>query len=338
MAGYANVLGSAQLSGGYGSNLMPPQAITEILQAAPKASALLTMANKVQMSAGTARQSVLGSAPDAYWVRSEPKSDSKSGMKETDLQAWEDIVITAEELAVVVPIPDNVVADARIDLWSQVAPRVAEAIGRKLDQAGIFGADMPVSFGTSLLAGAIAAGNVITRNRDIPVSTSGTGANAASTSRKSDLGEDVAEAGKRLRKQGYGISGFASAPGIEWELIGLRNGQGTPIYVPSLAAGTPSTLYGKPMGEVDNGAWDDAQASIIAADWSKVVVGIRQDIEYRIFSEGVITDAAGKVLLNLMQADSKAMRVTFRAGFVVANPLTALQKDKTKRYPAAIVK
>ena len=68
----------------------------------------------------------------------------------------------------------------------------------------------------------------------------------------------------------------------------------------------------------------------LAVDWGKFVVGVRQDITYDLFKEGVISDADGKVILNLMQQDTKALRVVFRVGFNVAQPLTRLASV----YPA----
>ena len=98
-----------------------------------------------------------------------------------------------------------------------------------------------------------------------------------------------------------------------------------------------AVLYGFPLDEVRNGAWDTTAAELLAADWTKFVAGIRQDITYDLFSEGVISDAEGKVILNLMQQDSKALRVVFRVGFQVANPLTRLNATEASRYPAGVV-
>ena len=123
----------------------------------------------------------------------------------------------------------------------------------------------------------------------------------------------------------------------EARLVGLRDTNGAPIYTPSLAGGTPSSLYGYPLSEVTNGAWHSEAATLLAADWSKFVVGVRQDITFEIFREGIISDEAGKVVFNAMQQDSKIMRVVFRVGFQVANPLTRINGDGGSRYPAGVI-
>lgn len=307
MAGYANVIGRADA----GEALLPDQIINEIIAEAPKDGVIRNRARKVRLSAKKAKQPVLSTLPEAYWV------DGDTGLKQTTKSAWGAQTITAEELAVIVPIPDALIDDASVPLWDQIKPLLVEALDQKIDGAAIFGTDKPASWPTGIVPAAIAAGNTV---------TAGTGA---------DLGVDVASLGEKIAKQGYGINGFASQPGLQWQLVGLRNAQGTPIYTPSLAAGTPSGLYGYPMNEVLTGAWNAQSATLLAADWTKFVVGIRQDVTFQMFSEGVISDADGKVILNLMQQDTKALRVVFRVGFQVAKPITRI--GGATGYPAGVI-
>jgi HK97 family phage major capsid protein len=309
MAGYSEIVGRAEVS----DALLPDQTINEIIQTAPESSVLLSRARNVRMSSKRAKQPVLNTLPDAYWVNGD------TGLKQTTDASWAGTFITAEELAVIVPIPNAVVDDASIDLWAAVKPLLAEAIGKKVDQAGIFGTDKPASWPTAIIPGAIAAGNTV---------TAGTG---------SDFGVDVANLAEKISTDGFAVNGFASRPGLTWRLRGLRDTTGQPIFGGPITADGPSTLYGYSLDEVRNGSWNAAAAELLAADWDKFVVGIRQDITYDLFSEGVISDADGKVVLNLMQQDSKAMRVVFRVGFQTANPLTRLNANGATRYPAGVI-
>lgn len=306
-----NIIGRATISGA----ALPDQVSKEILQEVPGASVILNRARKVPMSKAKSKQPVLASLPEAYWVNGD------TGLKRTTSAEWKDSYITAEELAVIVPIPDALVADSDIPLWEEIKPLLKEAIGRKIDEAALFGGDKPESWPTGIIPAAIAAGNSVIR-----------GTNA-------DLGADVAALGGLVAQDGFAINGFASKPGINWELIGQRDVNGQPIYTPGTGmAGTPaSTLYGYALNEVFNGAWNAEAAELLGADWNKFVVGIRQDITFDMFSEGVISDADGKVVLNLMQQDSKALRVVFRAGFQVANPLTRVNPNEATRYPAGVI-
>lgn len=292
-------------------DLIPEQVSSEIIKELPKQSALLARARQARMSSKTLKQPVLAALPSAYWV------NGNTGLKQTTKAEWDNLVITAEELAAIVVIPDALFDDASVPLWQEVRPLLTEAIGKKVDEAGLFGVDKPTSWPTAVVPGAIAAGNVVTEGDT------------------DDLASDVAKLGELLALDGFSANGFASAPGLNWRLVGLRNEQGTPIYTPSLAAGVPSGLYGYPLNEVTNGAWDADEATLLAADWTKFIVGIRQDISFKVFDTGVISDDDGKVVVNLMQQDSKALRVVFRVGFQVANPVTRV--GGATRYPAAVL-
>ena len=308
MAVYNSILGSPQVT----DAMMPEQVITEILQEAPKASIMLSRARRVPMAKGKTKQPVLSALPEAYWVNGE------TGLKQTTNAGWENLTMVAEELATIVPIPDSLIADTDTPLWEAVKPLIAEAMGAKVDQAAIFGVDKPTSWPDDIVAGATAAKNTV---------TGGTGA---------DIAVDVANLAGLVAKQGYTVNGFISEPGLNWELIGMRSGQGQPIYSPSLAQGQPDTLYGRPLDEDQTGVFDTLKAKMIALDWSKFVIGVRQDITYDLFTEGVISDASGKVILNLMQQDTKALRVVMRVGYQVAAPMTRLAKG-TKKFPAGVL-
>jgi HK97 family phage major capsid protein len=315
MAGFAELFGRGDL---YQPTMLPDQLVNEIIQTAPQSSVVMARARKVRMSSKTLKQPVLASLPDAYWVNGD------TGLKETTKMAWSGVSMTAEEMAVIVPIPDALIADSTIDLWGQVKPLIVEAIGKKLDGATVFGIEKPASWPAALIPGAIAAGNSVEL---------GTGA---------DIGVDLAQLGEMLALDGFAMNGFISRPGLHWSLVGLRGDDGRALYTPALTTGlndAPPTpgLYGYPLNEITTGVWDADDAVMLGADWDKVIVGIRQDITMTMHSDGVLSDQAGKVVLNLMQQDSKALRVVFRVGFQVANPLTRLNANAATRYPAGVL-
>ena len=249
MASIVNqMIGSTDLGGG----LIPTEYSNQIIQDIPKQSVMLSRARQITMSTRTRTQPVLDSKPIADWVGGD------TGLKQTTKMSWSGLNITAEELAAIVPIPEAVINDAGIPIWNEVMPRLTAAIGYKLDQACLFGTDKPSSFPDGIIPQAITAGNKLTQG--------------------TDLAADVATMGQKLAEQGFAMNGFASQPGLNWQLIGLRDNNGAPIYVPSLASGAPSTLYGYGLNEVDNGAWDMTKAVLLGADWSNFVIGVRQDI------------------------------------------------------------
>lgn len=310
MAGYEDII-----SRGDPTDPLVPEEVTQqlVTESVPKASVVLTRGRRVPLSRKKARQPVLSALPIAYWVGGD------TGLKQTTKAQWENAYITAEELAAIVAIPDSYFDDADIPLWESIRPLLAEAIGNAVDQAALFGVNTPATWPTAVIPAAVAAGNVVVE---------GTG---------DDLGQDVAALGELLAEQGYAINGFASKPGLQWRLTGLRNVNGDPIYTQGIAEGAPASLYGYPLNEVVNGAWDSDVATLLTADWSQFVVGIRDDIRFKVFSEGVISDDDGKVVINLMQQDAKAMRVTFRVGFQIANPINRVEPTAANRYPAGVI-
>lgn len=291
--------------------LVPEPMVAEVIKEATKASAALQLCRTVPMAAGTLRQPVLSALPVAYWVSGD------TGLKQTSSADWDNVELVAEEIATIIPVPEAYLADSGIPIWEEVRPLLGQAIGTLIDQAVIFGTGAPTTFGDSIYEVANAVGNSV---------TAGTG---------DDLAVDVAELGQLLAQQGYALSGFMAQPGFQWQLVGLRSSDGAPIYQTNLREGEGSGLYGRPLNEVANGAWDTTSASLIAGDFSKAVVGVRQDISVKIFDQGVISDGSGNVVLNLMQQDSVAMRVTARFGFATAKPVTPLEDSALERAPFA---
>ncbi|MGB8022284.1 MAG: hypothetical protein WCF04_13725, partial [Candidatus Nanopelagicales bacterium] len=74
---------------------------------------------------------------------------------------------------------------------------------------------------------------------------------------------------------------------------------------------------------VDPPYFETTLTDAILADWSKVLVGIRSDLKVQIFDTGVISDADGVVVSNLLQQGMSALRMTMRLGYLLAKPVTA---------------
>lgn len=297
--------------------LIPEPVRNEIIKGLPAASAALTLMRQVRMSSKKERQPVLSALPSAYWV------DGDTGLKQTTKAEWDNQYLEAEELAVLVPIPDAVRDDADFDVWGELRPSIIEALGQKIDEATLFDEDSPPAFPDAIVTAAIAAGNTAARG-DL-----------------ADLAADIGDYGgvmNLVEEDGFDVTGFAARTRLKSSLRGLRDSNGGLLFQPSLQAGTPARLYDEPIVYPDgNGAWDLHGVDLIAGDWSKAIIGIRQDITFRVFDSGVISDADGKVILNLMQQDSSVLRVVMRIGFVVANPINRKNQVEANRYPFAVL-
>lgn len=286
--------------------LIPTPVSAEIIKEIPQSSAIMTLARKRPMSTKSTRQPVMSVLPEAYFVNGD------QGLKQTTSQDWSNLTLVAEEMAVIVVIPDNYIDDAQVPLWDEVRPEVAAAFGRKLDLACMFGIDKPSTWGPALDDHARNAGNVVTIGDN------------------EDIAEDIAALGQLMAEKGANLSGLAVAPGFGWRLVRLRSTDGVPIYSPP-KEGPTGQIYGQPSREITNGGWDPTRAALIGGDWSKAILGVRADIRFRMFTEGVISDADGKVIVNLMQQDSVALRAVARFAWQVANPVNVLAADADER-------
>jgi hypothetical protein len=202
--------------------------------------------------------------------------------------------------------------DADVPIWSEVQPRLTEAIGQLIDLAVLWGIGKPTTWGESVFTGAGKSQHFIVQ---------GTGV---------DLGQDVTKLGALLALSGYTVNGFAAMPGTKWNLAGLRSAQGVPIYQPDMQAGPGGALYGYPMPEVNNGSWQTGLtgAVMLCGDFTKSIIGIRSDISFKVFDQGVISNDSGVVIFNLMQQDAVALRVTMRLAYATANPVTIMEPTK----------
>lgn len=303
--------------------LIPTEHAREIIQSTTEGSAALRLMRRLpNMSRKTREQPVLTAMAQAYFVNGD------DGLKDTTKAEWDKVSITAEEIAVIVPVPDAVISDADYDIWAEIRPQIVEAFGRKIDAAMLFGIDKPASWPTGIVPAAVAAGNAVTL---------GTGV---------DLYDDLLAPGgviALVEEDGYLVNGHIGAISLRARLRGLRDNEGRPLFnnVPGMPI-SPYAIDGEPIIFPRNGVFQDAQlagdgAELISGDWDKARFAIRQDLTFEIFKEGVISDGDGKVLLNLMQQDAKAVRVVMRLGWAKANPINRVNPDANTRFPFGVL-
>ena len=301
---------------------IPTEEVGELLKVMPEESVLLKRARRQPMSTKTVKQTIMTTFPDAYWV------DGDTGLKQTTKQTFAQPTMTAEELAVIAVVPDAVIDDSSLPIWETLRPYLAEAIGKKVDAAAIYGTDKPASWPLALVPGAIAAGVITPGNLT-----------ATPADQRKDAGQLVADLGlKMARDAGANLTGLIAQAGTGWELDRIRDADRRPIY-----DGIAGALRGVPFDELKNGAWTnvgtgDTSVPLIGVDWSQVYVGIRQDITVKMLDQAVISDADGKVIFNLAQQDAKALRVVFRVGYQAVMPVNHQQLDPTKRFPAGVIR
>ena len=294
--------------------LIPVEESKEIITAVRQSSAALSLMRKLpNMTAKQRTLPVLSSLPVAGFVNGD------NGLKAVSAAAWDKKIITAEEIAVIIPIPEAVLDDAQYDVWAELKPSIVEAFGKVIDAAIFFSVNKPTSWENGIVTSAIAKGNVITR------------------SNVSDIVQDINLLMGKVEEDGFDVTGFAGDISNKSSLRGLRDQNGGLLFQPSLTADTPSTLYAQPINYVKNSSWDKTQALLVGGDFSQAVYAIRQDMTYKILDQAVISDGDGRIIYNLAQQDMVALRCVMRLGWQLPNPVTALNPDGTTRYPFAVL-
>lgn len=322
-------------TGSNGANaLIPIEKSTKIIETAIEQSVVLQFAHREDMGTQLKDLPVIAALPTAYVVSGD------AGIKQTTSMAWKNKRLVAEEIAVLIPIPNNVLADSSIRLWDKIRPRVGEAIARTVDRLVLFGgADKPASWvDASLGPGAITATNTVTHG----VSTI-------------DVADDVNNVIAAVAADGFMPSGIVMAPPLRYTFQGLRDSQKGLIFQPndpgvsttmfgSSVNARRGTLWGMPAMTTLSGVFGDEDTAsanaveLLAVDWDQVYIGIRQDITVDFSNSAVITDGAGAIQLNAFQQDTTVGRFVFRIAYAVPNPTTRMNATEATRWPAAVMR
>lgn len=288
--------------------LIQEQVVSTIFQNAPKQSVFMSLARKLpNMTSKQTRIPVLDMLPVAYWVNGD------TGFKQTSQQAWDNVYLTAAELAVIVPIPEAVLDDADFDILGEITPRVNEAIGARVDAAVLFGTNRPTEWQNDIITMARQAGNNVS---------------GGAVTYDTLLGENGVIS--KVEESGHMVNGAIASMAMRGKLRGIKNTSGTPLFKSDMQGSTQYALDGAPLYFPQNGAFDASIAQMIVGDWSQAVYSIRQDVTTKILDQGVIQDPNTKqIIYNLAQQDMIALRVVFRMGWALPNPATALNSDRT---------
>lgn len=240
-----------------------------------------------------------------------------SALKQTTSFGYENLTITPDEVAVLVPIPDAWIDDSNIQ-WSEIASAVRGAFAEAIDLAVFWGASpnshpLPSTFGDGVVVDTIAEGAYVgLAGIDGTINADGT---------RNDRADAYMQAAQSLATRGYRPGNFVVAPGEDWNLKRQRDENGLPL----LANGQ---IFGLGASPAENGTWDATTAVALAGDFSHLHIGIRQDLTMKLFDQGIIHDADGSVVYNAMQQDGKVLRAVMRVGYVVTNPLKNITGER----------
>jgi hypothetical protein len=145
-----------------------------------------------------------------------------------------------------------------------------------------------------------------------------------------------------VEADGFDVSGYVAARSMKAKLRQARatTGQRLGDFNNSNVAPNLADYLGDPIAYPMRGLFPAGGAvgtnvRTFTGDWTQFVFGLRKDLTYQLFTEGVIQDNTGAIMYNLMQQDMVALRVTCRFGWQVANIINYDNPVDATRYPVA---
>ena len=214
---------------------LPLQIADELVIGTIRESTALTLGRSVPTLTRQNMIPVLTQLPQAYWTSPlAGAATADAGMIQTSEGVFSNTSLIAEELATIVPIPNDILDDSGYDIWSAVRPLLTQACAKAIDNAVIFGINAPVTFSQSVVQHASANGNVIPGNV-----FNVTGATPT------DNAGLVLQAAQLVSQQGRNVTAAAVSPGWQYRagvartaaLVANPLASSTPF--PMLLAGIP---------------------------------------------------------------------------------------------------
>lgn len=293
-------------------SLIPEQVSNILLKSLPANSAILGLSRRTTIGTNQTRMPVLAALPTAYFVFGD------TGLKQTTEMTWANKYLNVEELAAIVPIPENVLDDSSFDIWGEVRPTLEGAIGRTLDAAVFFGVNKPASWPDSIATSAAAAGNVVDRSTNL-AATGG-------------LAGDISDTMATVEADGFSVTGIVTQRSYLGRFRQVRSTQGERLLDVDLNG---QMVEGAKYQISMDGLWPTGadSAELFAGDFSNSIIGIRKDFTWKLLDQAVIQDNTGAIIYNLAQQDMVAMRVTFRVAWQIANTINYQQPTEASRYP-----
>ena len=293
--------------------LIPEEVSNALLRSLTASSAALALFPKVQMSTNQQRMPILAALPSAYWVTGD------TGLKQTTKLAWSNRYLNVEELAAIVPIPENVFDDLSFNVWDRVVPLLENAMARAIDDAVFFGVNRPASWPTAIVPDAIAHGKAVKRTDD-----------------STEIPSAINNAFAKIEQDGYDVDFVLAHRSYKGILRNVRTALGTDYSDISGDA-----VYGVGVQYPLRGLWPvpaDDSVELIVGNSQEGIVGMRSDMTIKVLDQAVIQDGSGNIIYNLPQQDMVALRVVMRLAFQVANTIRYDNEDDATRYPFAVLR
>lgn len=271
---------------------LPTELQATIIQKLQEDSAVMALAQKIDLPGLGATIPVITGDPEASWV-------SETNEKPVSRPTLATKTMGAHTLAVIVPFSNqfrnNVPA-----LYNAIVERLPRALAQKFDKT-VFG------------------------NGTAPSSNFDTFASVTAQSFGSDPYAALVAADADVATHGGIANGYVISPQARAVLLGATDGNDRPLFINSVAEGAIPMILGAPVKQ-SKAAYIDTTTDVLGfvGDWTQAIYGVNGGIQLSISDQATLTD--GENTINLWQRNMFAVRAEIEVGFVadttVFNKLT----------------
>ena len=315
------------------SVVLPVEYGREIIRGLIGRSKALELGRRLpDMRGKTYKLNVNANLPIAGWVKNSQVTPNAEGTeinrKPVSTYAFAGVDVVAEELAVIVPISENTLADVEdfgIELAAELQEQVVGAFQEAIDSAVFFGVGSPWTGFGGLVAGASTA--------EATVNWDGT----AGTSFYNAINDAMV----LVETSGYVPNAILGGPSLNSAFRQSITTLGINV--------TDQGEIGRLARHVDlTGGFNESSAFAIVGDFRYLVYSFREDMTMKLLTESIIQDPnTGDIIYNLSQQDMIALRFTMRLGFALPNPVNRVSgvlssdgkylEKGAKAYPFALI-
>jgi len=289
-----------------GGFLAPDYFASEVIRVAGNYGLIRRFARPWQMSGKTEKVPTAGSVT-TYRVNEKAKATSSQ-------PTIGQVTLTAKKLVAMIPVSNELLEDANINLVDLLTILAGESLSKKEDDWGLNG---------------LAATEGILQNTSVPVVTLGSGDVTYEAANFNDLIDVMNQMDENAIANARWVSSFSVFNGFRK----LQSTTNEPI-LQNPGGGQPATLWNFPVvfSPVMPKTTDGSQAGkkfLTLANFDYMMFGDRKQVTVEISKEATITDTDGSTAINLFEQDMSAVRVIERVDIQLAMPDKAFAVLKT---------
>ena len=144
-----------------------------------------------------------------------------------------------------------------------------------------------------------------------------------------------------VESDGYDVNGIVAHRRFKSLLRDARSTTGeqlTGVEAGNEAQPAAPTIHGVPINYPLRGLWPTGAGAyeMVVGDFTEGILGVRQDLTWKILDQAVIQDGTGAIQYNLAQQDAVALRVVARFAWEVRG--TPQPENVAGAYPFGVMK